>query len=179
MEVWRPVVGFEGRYEVSDQGRVRSLDREIKVYREGYGVYARRCRGRVLAPGPHVGGYALIHLYDGYGERHVTTAHQLVAETFLGPCPFGQQVRHLDGNSTNNRVSNLGYGTPAQNAADKLAHGTAPRGEMAPGAQLTAKDVARIRGLRGKRTQQSLADEFGTTFSNISAIQLRKSWSHV
>ena len=70
------------------------------------------------------------------------------------------------------------YDTPAGNNADKLMHGTLPRGEDSHSAKLTTVDVLEIRRRVGE-AQQTLADEFGCTFSNISAIQRRRSWRHV
>ena len=163
IEEWRPVVGFEGLYEVSDAGQVRSIR----------GPYC----GRVLSPGPHNGGYPLIHLYRS-GRRTARTLHSIVAAAFIGPRPDGQVVRHVDGVRTNCRAGNLLYGTPQQNEADKQVHGTVPRGEKNAAAKLTAEDVRQIRNRAGER-QETLAAEFGCTFGNISAIQLRKSWRHV
>lgn len=157
------MVGFEGFYEVSDMGRVRS-------------IRGRYC-GRILSPGPHPGGYPLMHLYRN-GRRIARTLHSLVAAAFIGPRPRGQEVRHKDGVKTNCRAENLSYGTHRQNEADKLAHGTLPLGEKNAAAKLTARDVREIRRRAGER-QEDLAKEFGCTFSNISAIQLRKSWRHV
>lgn len=162
-ERWLPVVGFKGRYEVSDRGRVRSLH---------WG------EPRVLAPSPHPGGYVLYHLYLD-GKRKAVTAHRAVMEAFVGPRPKGMQIRHKDGLRQNNKLSNLSYGTPQQNADDKHRHGTALCGETSPLSKINTIAVLEIRRLRGKNTQQELADRFGITFSNVSAIQLRKSWCHV
>lgn len=120
-ERWLPVVGYEGYYEVSDQGRIRSLPRLI-VRRNGSRL---NYRGKTLNP--------YISPKDGYlrtplSVQGVHTApllvHRLIAEAFLGPCPEGQEVRHLDGNPANNVLTNLTYGTHAENSADMLRHGT-------------------------------------------------------
>jgi HNH endonuclease/NUMOD4 motif len=115
MERWLPVVGFEGLYEVSDQGRVRSLDRIVSVQGR-QGLMSRRYRGRVLALGPHVGGYEVVHLYNG-GRQRATVLHILVAEAFLGPRPPDAEVLHIDGNPKNCAVDNLRYGTKIENEA--------------------------------------------------------------
>lgn len=159
-EEWRPVVGFEGLYEVSDMGNVRSLR-----------------SGKIIALCPHTGGYLMIHLYVS-GTRTPMTLHRAVAEAFLGPRPEGKQIRHLDGDRKNCSLSNLVYGTKLENEADKLRHGTRLRGEQMRHAKLTEADVRQIRARRGER-QEDLADEFGCTFSNISAIQRGVSWRHV
>ena len=116
-EEWRPVPGFEDRYEVSDEGRVRGL-----VCRWG-----RLKEPRVLKPGPDSYGHLYVNLIS---EEHPRSrplrrpVHQLVAGAFIGPRPEGQDTRHLDGNKLNNRAGNLAYGTRRQNILDAIAHGT-------------------------------------------------------
>lgn len=116
-EQWLPIVGWEGLYEVSDLGRVRSLDRELD------GKFRKRMRGRVLSPilsGHH---YPLVQLCrDGAVERH--RVHRLVAQAFLGPCPVGMNVCHWDDNPLNNQLSNLRYGTRSDNMRDRVRNGT-------------------------------------------------------
>lgn len=122
-ERWLPVVGWELYYMVSDWGRVRSLPRRgIKRNRQ-YG-------GIMLRPQPinrlgHLG----IHLSRN-NESTFFLVHRLVTAAFIGPCPEGMQVRHLDGNPVNNALSNLAYGTPAEDHQDKLRHGTAKSQRM-------------------------------------------------
>lgn len=178
LENWRPVFGFEGLYEVSDLGRVRSLDRIVSCKNRWGAVTAFRRCGRVLKPGPHQGGYLSINLYRT-PEKRCTTVHILVAEAFLGPRPTGSEVCHGDGDKRNNLVDNLRYDTPAGNEYDKILHGTLLFGESHVSAKLLEANVLDIRRLRGVLKQQELADRYGCTFSNISAIQRRKSWRHV
>lgn len=176
-EVWKPVPGFLGRYEVSTLGRVRSLDRVVpkrnRWGREGTTSF----RGRVLSQKVRRDGYLEVALHDE-GESRSWLVASLVALAFIGPRPEGMQVCHEDGKKDNARAANLRYDTPAGNNADKLLHGTLPRGESNHAAKLTAADVLEIRRRAGE-AQRLLAEEFGCTFSNISAIQRRKSWRHV
>ena len=114
-EIWRPVVGHEGTYEVSDLGRVRSLPRT--TVRSNGAPFT--VRGRVLSPSTsNAGGYPLVNL--GGRPRYV---HQIVAEAFIGPRPEGLEICHRDGDPTNNRPSNLRYDTSKANTADLIAHG--------------------------------------------------------
>lgn len=116
-EVWLPVPGYEGHYEVSNLGRVRSLDRRVALKNGRY----RAQRGRVLmasAGDP----YRKVNLKVG-GTQSVRSVHGLVAEAFSGPRPDGQEVRHLNGNPTDNRAANLAYGTHSQNICDAVQMG--------------------------------------------------------
>lgn len=119
VERWLPVVGFEGSYEVSDHGRVRGLDR--------IGAAGQRVAGRVLTPTPNSHGYPAVTLY-GNGLRRVGKVHRLVLEAFVGPCPDGMEACHgPDRDQTNNRLSNLRWGTSSENNFDRVRHGTHPR----------------------------------------------------
>lgn len=118
-EHWRAVVGYEGHYEISDLGRVRSIDRAVR-FRDGR---IRTFPGRVTWQGVNAGGYPHVRLYRG-NEGRTRTVHQLVAEAFLGPRPDGMETCHCDGDSTNNRPSNLRYDSRSENHRDAVRHGT-------------------------------------------------------
>lgn len=115
-EQWRPIPGYEGRYEASDQGRIRSLPRTV-VSRNG-GRYP--VRGGVLRLRVGSGGY----LTTMVGRGTPQLVHRLVAAAFLGTPPDGQEVCHRDGDRANPMVSNLAYGTPSRNMLDAVEHGT-------------------------------------------------------
>lgn len=120
-ECWRPVVGYEGFYEVSDLGRVRSVDRTVESIHGRTGTaYVSHRRGRVLKPGITTSG----HRYVVLRSRITRTVHSLVAEAFIGPRPPGMEVRHENGHPSDCCVTNLKYGTRSQNAEDSKRHGT-------------------------------------------------------
>jgi len=115
-ETWKPLgpLGFSS-YEVSDQGRVRSIDRVVN---------GRRLTGRVLSTRVSNRGYVLVNLTDDAGKPATRTVHTVVLGAFAGPCPDGQQARHLNDDPLDNRwPGNLAYGTPAENNADKVRNG--------------------------------------------------------
>lgn len=114
-ERWRAIPGYEGAYEVSDQGRVRSVPR-----RDGRGW---RIKGRVLAERPLPNGYLRVSLWK-QGKGSDPYIHRLVLLAFVGPAPQGTEACHGDGVRTNNRLENLRWDTPSGNAADKKRHGT-------------------------------------------------------
>lgn len=178
VERWKPIPGYEGIYEVSNLGRVRSLDR-IVWRKIGRGETPERkapapMKGKLLRPGKASNGYPTVSLR---GKTH--TVHSLVLLAFVGPAPEGHECRHLDGNRENPRLSNLRWGTRAENVADAAAHGTQVRGERYSTAKLTDEAARKIRELRGKVTQSELAEMFGVSPAAIQAVHDGRTWKHV
>lgn len=131
MEKWLPVVGYEGFYEVSDHGRVRSVDRVITRISRGKAVDVHY-NSRELSPGsipPY--GYLFIVLSRGNRPSNALV-HALVLEAFVGPCPAGMEARHLDGKPANNQLSNLLWDTHRANCDDRAIHGTSGRLDACP-----------------------------------------------
>lgn len=112
LENWRTAVGWEGVYEVSDQGNVRSLDRTV-VTRSGE---VQHWKGRMRKISIS-GGYKQVSLYD-HGRRKTVWVHNLVAEAFLGPRPPGLEVCHSDDDGTNATLANLRYDTHSANVLE-------------------------------------------------------------
>lgn len=110
VERWLPVAGFEGAYEVSDQGRVRSLDRFVRLVAQGVETQ-RRVHSRVLKPGASRSG----HLSVAIGRGNSRLVHQLVLEAFVGPRPAGHECLHDNHVPSDNRLTNLHYGTRSEN----------------------------------------------------------------
>lgn len=126
IERWRPVVGFEGSYEVSDHGNVRSVTRRILVRgRPGVPDYHRLQSGKVLKPLLTNGTHLHVHLGTGRrGQQRIRPVAVLVLEAFVGPRPHPDwHGCHNDGDPYNNRLSNLRWDTAAANAQDKIRHG--------------------------------------------------------
>ncbi|WP_083885199.1 NUMOD4 motif-containing HNH endonuclease [Nocardia thailandica] len=119
-ETWLPVVGYEGQYEVSDAGRVRSLDRLVRCR----GGALRTSRGQILAPiGINALGHVSVHLASR-GKSTATLVHRIVAIAFLGGPFEGMEVCHNDGDPRNNAVSNLRWDSHSENQRDRRRHGT-------------------------------------------------------
>jgi hypothetical protein len=116
-ETWKAVPGYEGAYEVSDLGRVRSLDRATA--HTFIGPHTRR--GKILTLNPISRGHLVVRLF-AKGQRRQVLVHRLVLEAFVGPCPPGYLGLHRDDNPTNNVPSNLYWGTYADNARDRRAN---------------------------------------------------------
>ena len=113
-ERWLPIPGATG-YEASDLGRIRS---------------SRPCRNlpvpRVLASKKNMGGYVVFRIRLDDGRYVYKSAHRLVMEAHVGPMPDGMVTRHLNGVRSDNRLTNLAYGTSSQNARDTITHGNNP-----------------------------------------------------
>lgn len=103
-----PIPGYP-KYEIDESGSVYNIR-----------------TGKRLKSSPNLHGYHKVNLYRKAKESDTRYIHRLVSETFLGKCPEGLLVRHLDGNKDNNHVSNLAYGTHADNYEDAVRHGTMP-----------------------------------------------------
>lgn len=172
-EEWRDVVGFEGAYQVSDLGRVRSLDR-IQVNSLGH---ARSLRGRVLVSVPTSRGYRCTKL----GVKKWLAIHVAVCAAFYGPKPTAaHEVAHSDSDPSNNRADNLSWKLHVDNLADREALGRVPRGESHGSAKLDNAMVATIR----RRTaagelHRVIALDYAVTRNTVSDIGARRTWSHV
>jgi hypothetical protein len=121
-ETWRPIAGRPG-YEVSNLGRVRSVDRVARRRQHGR-IEDVRYKGVMLKLSPTGNGYLNVSL----GRNQSARVHSLVLKAFVGPRPDGYQAAHADGDRANNALRNLRWASPAENAADKYKHGTVPLG---------------------------------------------------
>lgn len=123
-EEWRPVPGHEGMYEVSNFGRVRSLDRIVIEPPSDVRKNGRRIRrkGKVLTPRRYKSG----HLHVSFGRGRPSRVHRVVYEAFVGPIPEGALVRHLNDDPTDNRVENLAVGSHSDNRHDAVRNGKHP-----------------------------------------------------
>ena len=116
-EEWRDIPGFKGRYQVSNKGRVRSLDRYVRCGFEGKG--RRFTKGRLLKPGATTSG----HLTVALGKGNSVAVHRLVLLAFIGKPKQKQEALHLNHRPADNRVTNLRWGTRSENIAMDWAVG--------------------------------------------------------
>ena len=162
-ERWLPIEGFESTYHVSNRGRVKS-------FQNGE---------RMLSPWPVAKGYLMVELRDN-GKRSGRTVHRLVAEAFLERPSESHEVNHLDGDKTNNHLSNLEWVTTQENRDHAVATGLHTCGEETCTAKLTADEVREIRHRYSEGTyQRVLAEEFGVSRSHVSDIVNHKKWRHL
>lgn len=117
-ERWLPIPGFEGYYEVSDQGRVRSVDRIVETLNSP----RVHLKGRLLKASLNTKGYRSVQLHRNNIGKHYLVCH-LVLTTFVGPRPPGAFRLHNDDDRLNDCLSNLRYGTSSDNARDRIRNG--------------------------------------------------------
>lgn len=155
--LWKPVVDYEGLYEVSNQGRVRN------------------CRTkRVLRPGSSRG-YLIVMLRKD-GKSLPLYVHQLVLKAFVGDRPINMAVSHIDGNKSNNDVENLCWESYGANNSRRNY-----RGESHIFAKVNSSQVQEIVSLYASRkyTQLELGKFFGLSRTQIGAIVRGEKWSHI
>jgi hypothetical protein len=186
-ETWYPVVGWEGIYEVSDLGTIRSVDRILESKSRWGGTKHVAFRGRLITPiyisrAQRNGYYGVMLAHNN--RRNRVLIHQVVMRAFVGEPPVGKEVNHRNGDKSDNRLVNLEYVTKSENCQHRfnvLGHHGSQRGEKSWNAKLTEIQVHDIREryAAGCITQQEIADTYGVTASLISMIVNRKSWSHI
>lgn len=166
-EEWRPVVGFESFYSVSNMGRVRR-DAPYLGFRAGRIKQSRADRAGYR--------YLILHA-KGFKKTH--KVHTLVAAAFIGPRPPGKQINHMDGDKANNRHTNLEYVTSSENHqhAHSLGLFHVRRGVEHHAARLTEADVIAIRA--SSDTHQALGETYGVSRAAITNIKNGKRWKHL
>lgn len=110
-EIWKDIPGYEGFYQASNYGRIRSLDREV---RHNYGGIAVK-KGKILTPSLQRNGYLTYTLTKKNHSQSTQKGHRLVWSAFHGPIPEGMQINHINEDKTDNRLENLNLLTPKEN----------------------------------------------------------------
>ncbi len=177
VEEWRAIPSYEGFYEVSSLGRVKSLPRVV----ERKDNRSQSVRGGILKLAKNQHGYLQIGLKIA-NTRKNKEVHTLVALAFIGPRPEGLIVLHGENGRLDNSVGNLSYGTYKQNEQDKHRYGTAMTGEENHNAKLTAEKVLLARAIvpnGPSGTLQRLADEWGVSHTALSKAVRGKQWAYV
>jgi hypothetical protein len=163
VEVWLDIIGYEGLYMISDQGRVKSV---------GYG------KERILKPVKQTGGYFHVNLYkDGIRKQYLI--HRLVCLNFLDN-PFNKpDVNHLNGIKDDNRLINLEWSTRSENNKHAFDNGLkiSSKGINHGSCKLTEKEVLEIR--QSDLKLKELGKIYGVSFQSISYIKRRKIWNHI
>ena len=184
-EVWKPIKGLEGFYEISSKGRVKSLARQAgNVYK----------KEKIIKPRKDIGGYLSVSIGLPYKYSN-KRLHRLVAEAFIKNKHDKPQVNHINGIKGDNRAENLEWVTPAENIRHAIDTGLLKYkkkekeiknsryslGEEANGSKLTPEEVIEIRVLWEYREykQTELADMFNVDPRTINHVITRRQWKHI
>lgn len=173
-EIWKDLVGYEGLYQVSTLGNVRSVDRI-----ERCGSFFRRRKGTLLKQSINRGGYCQVHLNkDGNGcSKEV---HRLIAKTFIENKYDLPEVNHIDCDKTNNSVDNLEWVSREDNTKHAMEHDLKPHGDRHKSSKLRQSQVDWIRknfdSNNKKYNTKSMAERFGVSRCTIRRVVLNQSW---
>lgn len=178
-EEWRDVVGYGGIYEVSNLGRVRSVERKGKLFFRGI-EFERKCNPFYLHPFLSKSGYLLL-LFSVNRKRKHKSIHRLVAEAFLENSAGLPDVNHKNGIKTDNRLENLEWVTKSENKLHAHRTGLALSGEKHKDAKLTNEQVREIRRLyeSGKYKKKDLAKMYKMPPLLISRVTLYTTYKYV
>jgi hypothetical protein len=174
---WIPVKGYEGLYEVSNTGLVKTL---YKLIPSKNGSLAHR-KERILKPIVGKIGYMVIGLTDADGVRKQRKLHRIIAEAFIENKHNKDCINHKNGIKTDNRIENLEWCTSKENSTHAAKNGlySIITGEDNHSSKLRHIDVVEIRELyiSHKMTRREIAKKFDVTVSNIDQICTYKTWN--
>lgn len=180
-EVWRAIPSLPG-YEASSLGRIRSVDRLIE---RAPGVHGRvtviHHEGRILKLRVEHPKKNLHYLVFTAYHSTISRVNRVVCETFNGPPPSSKHdAAHIDGNEANNQPGNLRWSTRLENIADKVTHGTQPRGSRIWRSIVTEEKVPEmfLAYFQGQ-TVDEIAERVGVKRAQIQLILGRRKWLHV
>lgn len=182
-ERWRPVVGFEGIYEVSSHGRVRSCTRRVRVaatWRRGPTWKTIKSQMRRPTHGGTGSPYPRVHLWCQHREV-CRMVHHLVLEAFAGARPRRAVANHLDGDKQHNCTGNLAWCSRSQNALHAIESGLVRgRGEESAMHKSSTEQVREIRRLaRAGTSFRDIERALGVPYARVWKIVRRRTWRHV
>lgn len=164
-EIWKDIPDYEGVYQVSNLGRIRSLDRYIKRGKSGFFK-----EGQIQKLQNNGNGYLYKQLKHK-GKHRNFYIHRLVSMVFIGERPDGMMICHKDGDTTNNNLDNLRYDTPLENNIDQFRHGVEK-------GKLSNDDVLKVRKMYkdGYKTKE-ISEFFNVGRWDVQRINNGKNYS--
>ena len=175
-EIWKDIKEYEGLYQVSNLGRVRSVDRRLP-FKDGKKFW----KSSFISISPNNCGYMRVGLVKNKKQKK-HFVHRLVAEVFIdNPCDL-EQVNHLDGNKENNKVSNLEWCDKYHNIKHSIYTGlrsdmVGTNNHQSKLDDMKVKEIKRL--LKNNITCTEIANIFSVSVSVISCIKTGKRWTHV
>jgi len=175
-EIWKPIPGWEGIYEASNYGQIKSIERVVAT--NTVNQY-RTVRERIMKIQTTKDGYKLVSLKHK-NKRFSATVHNLVMMSFVGPRPEGLCICHNNGIPSDNRLDNLRYDTPSSNTQDKWLHGTMRFGDQSLNTKINKEIVALIFEMREANWKLlNIAKFVGVGRTLISNVLSGKRWAHL
>ncbi|MBZ9633045.1 NUMOD4 domain-containing protein [Clostridium sp. FP1] len=172
-EVWKDIKGYEGLYQISNTGKVKSLNRLDNV--------GSHHQERILKPCLSNKGYLFVGIYRNC-KRKPVYIHKLVAQYFTDNSYSKVQVNHLDGNKQNNLLNNLEWCSPSENIrhAHKNGLSNPVRGEQVGTSKLTKEEAAEIKAMKNKGiSQKSIGGLFNISQQEVCKIHNNKCWVNI
>jgi len=167
-EIWKDINGYEGLYQISNLGRVKSLNK----------LKGKNTKTKEIIMNPSINkkGYKCIVLCKNSKQKHFRV-HRLVAQSFIPNSENKKIVNHIDCNKINNHESNLEWVTHKENEIHAKANGLKPHGESHGRAKLTKQDIYKIKQLiKNNFKLKSIAFLFEISITHVSRIKNNKSW---
>jgi len=168
-EIWKDIPGWEGLYQASNNGRIRSKKRKSSVIKRIYG-------GKIIKPVKARNGYMIVNL-TGKGTRYQMLVHRAVLTAFYGIPEEGLEACHNNGDRTENKLENLRWDTRKNNHADKKKHGTHQVGEKVGNSKLTDTDIKLIRS--SELSAIKLGKILNVNQSCVLKARNRQTWKHL
>lgn len=175
-EIWKDIKGYEGYYQVSNLGRVKSLERSIQKS-DGK---LQRVKQKILKQRVTTAGYNQVPLYKD-GKSNAFYVHRLVATYFCEKNNNGRYVNHIDNNPLNNTFCNLEWCKHMENIQHMVSQNRHPHGISHGMSKFTEEDIVKIRSIHknGDSTLQQIGELYGVGRDHIWQIVKRKIWKHI
>ena len=179
LEVWKDIKGYEGLYQVSNFGRVRSLDRYVEQMDRWGNIASRLYKGKVLSQKISKSGYSQVQLFCARKRGKSAYVQRLVADAFVPNPDNFPEVNHIDENKSNNnsvnlewcdRYYNTHYGTRNDKIRDYMRKTRA---------KISTKEVEKIKLLSDNKSVREIAQMFGISYSQVRRILSGANWRDV
>lgn len=175
MEIWKDIQGYKGLYQVSNLGLIKSLKKTVSHWRGGTSVL----KEKTIKPYKLKTGYLIVQLYKNGNDKRFLV-HRIVAKEFIPNPKNKEQVNHLNGVKTDNRLENLEWCSRSENIKHADENNLRVlKGTNNSQSKLTEEQVLKIRSIGKSKTLQEIADLYGVKFQCISKILNRKTWKHI